>query len=150
MSGQADSKTTPAVADNADPEKTPVYNGRGTEDDPFLVEFLKDDPENPMNWSQFRKWFITTIVTLSVFAVTFTSSAYSVSSADIMREFDVSVEVFIVGVSLFVLGFAIGPAVWGPLVSMRLFPPVSTPLLGYRQLTVCSSCPVSLETFPRK
>ncbi|KFH44385.1 putative transporter-like protein [Hapsidospora chrysogenum ATCC 11550] len=119
MSGQAGSKTTPAVADNADPEKTPVYNGRGTEDDPFLVEFQKDDPENPMNWSQFRKWFITTIVTLSVFAVTFTSSAYSVSSADIMREFDVSVEVFIVGVSLFVLGFAIGPAVWGPLLYGR-------------------------------
>lgn len=81
-----------------------------------MVEFQKDDPGNPMNWSQFRKWFITAIVTLSVFAVTFTSSAYSVSAEGIVGEFDISTEVFILGVSLFVLGFAIGPAVWGPLV----------------------------------
>lgn len=114
MSQQAESKT--AAPNPSEVEKTPVYDGRGTEEDPFVVEFQKDDPGNPMNWSQFRKWFITAIVTLSVFAVTFTSSAYSVSAEGIVGEFDISTEVFILGVSLFVLGFAIGPAVWGPLV----------------------------------
>ncbi|KAF5009890.1 hypothetical protein FDECE_3917 [Fusarium decemcellulare] len=104
------------ITDPNEVEKTYMYHGHGTEKDPFVVEFWKDDPENPMNWSQFRKWFITAIVTLSVFAVTFTSSAYSVSSNELMRDFKISSEVFIVGVSLFVLGFAIGPAVWGPLI----------------------------------
>ncbi|KAJ3550373.1 hypothetical protein NM208_g11 [Fusarium decemcellulare] len=98
------------ITDPNEAEKTYMYHGQGTEKDPFVVEFWKDDPENPMNWSQFRKWFITAIVTLSVFAVTFTSSAYSVSSNELMRDFNISSEVFIVGVSLFVLGFAIGPA----------------------------------------
>lgn len=67
-----------------------------------------------------RKWFLTAIVTWSVFAVTFTSSAYSESSNEVIGEFNISTEVFIVGVSIFVLGFAIGPAVWGPLVSIIL------------------------------
>lgn len=114
MSQQAEFKT---AADPGEVEKPHIYDGQGTEEDPFVVEFRRDDPGNPMNWSQFRKWFITTIVTLSVFAITFTSSAYSVSSNEVIRDFNVSTEVFIVGVSLFVLGFAIGPAVWGPLVS---------------------------------
>jgi hypothetical protein len=116
-------------------EKSYVYNGQGTQEDPFVVEYQKDDPENPMNWPaityvdddifptnskltlRVRKWFITAIVTWSVFGVTFTSSAYSESSNEVIDEFNTSTEVFIVGVSIFVLGFAIGPAVWGPLVS---------------------------------
>ncbi|CAG8904012.1 unnamed protein product [Penicillium egyptiacum] len=93
-----------------------TYHGSGTEDDPFVVEFQKDDPGNPMNWGESRKWFIAAIATLSVFAVTFTSSAYSVSANEVFKDFDISTEVFIVGLSLFVLGFAIGPALWGPLV----------------------------------
>lgn len=105
--------------DSRDVEKAHVCNGQGTQEDPCVVEFQKDDPENPMNWGPTRKWFLTSIVTWSVFAVTFTSSAYSESSNEIIDEFDISTEVFIVGVSIFVLGFAIGPAVWGPLVSIN-------------------------------
>jgi MFS family permease len=101
-----------------DTEKTHAYSGSGTSEDPFIVEFLKNDKSNPMNWGQFRKWFLTAIVTFSVFAVTFASSAYSVSAQEIKADFDISTLVFITGVSVFVLGFAIGPAVWGPLVSL--------------------------------
>lgn len=102
----------------ADVEKTHPYNGRGGEElTPIIVEFRKDDPYNPMNWSQPRKWLITSIVSTSVFAVTFTSAAYSVSSIQVKQEFNVSSEVFILGTSLFVLGFAVGPVIWAPLVS---------------------------------
>lgn len=94
-----------------------VYDGKGSHEVPFVVEFQKDDPINPMNWSSKRKWLITAIATLSVFAVTFASSAYSSSANEVMSDFSIGTELFIVGVSLFVLGFAIGPAVWGPLVS---------------------------------
>lgn len=106
-----------APTDTGEVEDDYTYDGSGTEDDPCVVEFQKDDPNNPMNWSQSRKWFIAAIATFSVFAVTFTSSAYSVSANEVLQDFDISTEVFIAGLSLFVLGFAIGPAVWGPLVS---------------------------------
>ncbi|KAK4935469.1 hypothetical protein LTR10_023485 [Elasticomyces elasticus] len=101
-------------------EQSHVYDGLGTEKDPFVVEFRKGDPGNPMNWSHFRKCVITAIATLSVFAVTLTSSAYSESSNEVMRDFDISSEVFILGVSLYVLGFAVGPALWGPLVFVTI------------------------------
>jgi hypothetical protein len=116
MSSPTDSDKAPTAPDV---EKSHTFDGQGTDEDPFVVEFVKDDPENPMNWGQFRKWFITTIVTLSVFAVTYTSSAYSVSSREIIEEFNISNVVFIIGVTLYVLGFAIGPALWGPLVSIN-------------------------------
>ncbi|EAW06503.1 MFS transporter [Aspergillus clavatus NRRL 1] len=119
MSQSIDSK---ASGDLGVVEKTHVYDGQGTEEDPFVVEFQKDDLGNPMNWSPVRKWLITAIVTFSVFAVTFTSSAYSVSANELIPDFDISTEVFIVGLSVFVLGFAIGPAVWGPLVSASVYP----------------------------
>ena len=97
-------------------EQAPVYDGQGTEEDPFVVEFQKNDTGNPMNWSSSRRWFITVIATVSVFAVTLTSSAYSVSANEVFQDFDdISSEVFTLGLSLFVLGFAIGPALWGPL-----------------------------------
>jgi hypothetical protein len=121
MSQQSESKTS---ADAVEVEKTHIYHGQGTEEDPFILEFRKDDPSNPMNWSQLRKWFITAIATVSVFAVTLTSSAYAASGDEIIQEFNISSEVFIVGVSIFVLGFAIGPAVWGPLVCSSLVSPI--------------------------
>ncbi|KAJ5710586.1 Major facilitator superfamily domain general substrate transporter [Penicillium malachiteum] len=106
---------TKITNDFGEAEKAAVYEGRGTEEDPFIVEFQKDDSGNLMNWGSFRKWFITFIATTSVFAVTLASSAYSASSDEIFEDFDISTEVFTLGLSLFVLGFAIGPALWGPL-----------------------------------
>lgn len=91
------------------------YNGCGTTADPFVVEFLGGDVCNPMNFPSTKKWLITSIVTMSVFAVTLTSSAYSGSAKQIIEEFDASREVYSLGVSLYVLGFAIGPALWAPL-----------------------------------
>lgn len=54
-------------------------------------------------------------MTLSVLAITLTSSAYSGGARGIKAEFHASSELFSLGVSLFVLGFAVGPALWAPL-----------------------------------
>lgn len=91
------------------------YEGSGTPDSPFVVEFLSNDPLNPMNFSSPRKWLITGIGTLSIFAITLTSSAYTGSFSEITTEFSSSDELFSLGISLFVLGFALGPALWAPL-----------------------------------
>lgn len=110
------STETKITADPGEVEKTPVYNGHGTEEDPFVVEFQKDDPGNPINWGFIRKWAITFIATISVFTVTLTSSAYSVSANEVSGDIvDIDSEVFTLGLSLFILGFAVGPALWGPL-----------------------------------
>jgi MFS family permease len=82
---------------------------------PRIAEFGPGDQANPMNFSAAKKWFITSIVTTSILAITLTSSVYSSSAAQVMAEFDVGSEVFALGISLFVLGFAVGPALWAPL-----------------------------------
>ena len=92
-----------------------VYDGAGTTSDPYIVEFYNGDPGNPLNFSHMKKWFIISIVTVSVFAVTLTSSAYSGSANEVLEEFRCSTELFSLGISLYVLGFAIGPALWAPL-----------------------------------
>lgn len=91
------------------------YNGEGTDLNPYIVEFHPDDPEDAMHFTPVKKWFIIFIVTLSVFAVTLTSSAYSGSANEILMQFHCSSELFALGISLYVLGFAIGPALWAPL-----------------------------------
>ncbi|KAJ6013299.1 hypothetical protein N7540_007890 [Penicillium herquei] len=91
------------------------YTGSGTEDDPYAVIWLPRDPRNPMNFSTFKKWFITFLVSFITLAVALVSSAYSGGISQIVEHFRVSEEVAILGVSLFVLGFAIGPLFWAPL-----------------------------------
>lgn len=55
------------------------------------------------------------VVAMAALLVSLDSSAYSGAGKQIMAEFSCSEEVFTLGISLFVLGFAVGPIVWGPL-----------------------------------
>lgn len=67
-----------------------------------------DDPENPMNFSQAKKWWITIILAMITFCVSFASSVFSTATVVTSAQFHVSTEVMILGVSLYVLGFAFG------------------------------------------
>ena len=94
------------------------YDGSGTTKDPYNVEFIPRDPRNPLGFSMFKKWTITVLMAFATLAVSFASSAYSGGVAEIVQEFKCSEEVATLGVSLFVLGFAIGPLFWAPLSEM--------------------------------
>lgn len=91
------------------------YKGSGTEEDPYLVEFIPDDPRNPMKLPYWKKWVITIVMAFATLAVAFVSSAYTGGIDEILIEFGCSQEVATLGVSFFVLGFAIGPLLWAPL-----------------------------------
>lgn len=91
------------------------YDGDGTETAPFLVVFQPDDAEDATTFSTWRKWVITLLQAMATLAVTFVSSAYTGGVREIIRHFEISQEVATLGVSLFVLGFAIGPLLWAPL-----------------------------------
>lgn len=91
------------------------YRGSGTDDDPFLVGFIPNDPRNPMLFPMWKKWSITLMVALATLAVAFVSSAYSAAIPQVLAEFHCSTEVATLGTSLFVLGFAVGPLMWAPM-----------------------------------
>ena len=91
------------------------YTGHGTSDSPYLVEFLPNDSRNALNFSRSKKWLITILQAIATLAVTFTSTAYSGGLSSILMHFHVSTEVAILGVSMFVVGFALGPLISAPL-----------------------------------
>ncbi|EMD01230.1 hypothetical protein BAUCODRAFT_202494 [Baudoinia panamericana UAMH 10762] len=91
------------------------YDGSGTEDDPYVVGWIEHDPRNPMRYSDAKKWALTALVAIATLAVAFVSSAYSGGAEQIVREFGCSEEIYILGITFFVLGFAIGPLLWAPL-----------------------------------
>ncbi|KAI9713890.1 MAG: hypothetical protein M1820_000620 [Bogoriella megaspora] len=94
------------------------YDGEGTEESPYVVTWIDNDPRNPMLFSKVKKWTLTMLVAVATLAVAFVSSAYSGGVQQIIQEFHCSQEVVILGISLFVLGFAIGPLLWAPLSEM--------------------------------
>lgn len=94
------------------------YAGRGTTDDPYIVYYLHNDCQDAMTFSKRRKWAIAVLQSLSTLAVTFASSVYVSGIQSIKQRFDVTGEVATLGLSLYVLGFALGPLIWAPLSEM--------------------------------
>ncbi|KAK5119338.1 hypothetical protein LTR85_007694 [Meristemomyces frigidus] len=74
-----------------------------------------DDPGNPMNWPRSKKWACTFALGFVTFCVTFASSVFSPGTEVAAQEFGVSTEVMVLSTALFVLGFAFGPVIWGPM-----------------------------------
>lgn len=91
------------------------YEGKGTDQEPYIVTWLPDDPRNPVEFKKSSKWFITLLASSSSLAVSLGSSTYSGGLGKIISHFQCSREVAILGVSLFVLGFAVGPLLWAPM-----------------------------------
>ncbi|KAK9465931.1 major facilitator superfamily domain-containing protein [Lipomyces arxii] len=94
---------------------SPHQSGYIAEDDGFkLVTFTPDDPGNPKNWSTGYKWYCTMLVALLCFAVAFGSAVVTGDIGGVAEDFNVSTEVVILTVTLFVIGFGIGPMFFAP------------------------------------
>lgn len=72
------------------------------------------DPNNPRNFSTPKKMFITACLALIVCIATFGSSVMSPATGQLIKEFGISKEVSILATALYVLGFAVGPLIFGP------------------------------------
>lgn len=94
----------------------PLGFGPPQSTDPDLVLWDgPDDPENPMNWSRSKKWASTFALGFATFCVTFASSVFSPGTLQAADEFGTMPEIMVLSTALFVLGFAFGPILWGPL-----------------------------------
>lgn len=84
--------------------------------DPWLVTF--DGPEDktdPRNWSTAYKSFATFQLAMLAFAASLGSSIISPAEKAIGAYVHVGQEVMVLAISLYVLGFALGPLLWGPI-----------------------------------
>lgn len=134
--------------------KSFVTSGSGTLDEPhFLASDLygtttadeasitivgwegPNDPHKPANWSFTRKWAIIMATSFATFMVSFASSVYSAATSYVQADFNVSATISRLGISLYVLGFAFGPLVWGP--ASELYGKIRPLWAGYTLFCAC-------------
>ncbi|KAK5164252.1 uncharacterized protein LTR77_009946 [Saxophila tyrrhenica] len=76
------------------------------------------DPENPQNWPSWCKLLIVSVICLMNFAFYLASSIVTPAFESTMEDFGVSQTVATLGLSLFSLGYGLGPMLWSPLAEM--------------------------------
>ena len=74
-----------------------------------------DDTDNPHNWGRAKKSWMSIVILLYTFGIYLGASIYTASTADISRIFHVSPIAASVGLSVYVIGYGIGPLLWSPL-----------------------------------
>ncbi|KAI2786871.1 Efflux pump vrtL [Penicillium oxalicum] len=75
-----------------------------------------DDPENPKNWPTRKKWAATLTVSLFTFMSPVSSSMVAPALSTIAAQFDVTDQIISqLTLSIFVLAYAVGPLILGPL-----------------------------------
>lgn len=129
-------------------------------DDDLIVFQGPDDPLNPQRWSLRKRLTQTLLLGLSTLVVTFASSVFSSGTQAIAAEFNIGQTVATLSTSLFVLGYAVGPLIWGPfselfgrrlpiIISYAIFMRVRSAPTALTHVGSSTSRPQSLRTSRR-
>jgi DHA1 family multidrug resistance protein-like MFS transporter len=87
-----------------------------TSDGVILVDwYATDDPENPQNWSRGKKATVVLQIYLYTLAVYMGSAIFTPSEPYLVEKMGISPNVAALGLSMYVLGYGIGPLIWSPL-----------------------------------
>ncbi|KAF8510228.1 MFS general substrate transporter [Hysterangium stoloniferum] len=86
----------------------PDYPGKGTVEDPFIVDWLENDPEDPRQWTKYRRWLLTLQLSFSTWNLSFASSSYSGGLGFMTSQLHTTRTLADLGISLYVLGFGVG------------------------------------------
>lgn len=82
----------------------------------ILVDwYFTDDQSNPHNWSNKKRLLITMLICFYTFVVYTTSAIYTSSVPGVMERFGVGNVLATLGLSLYVLGYGVGPLIFSPL-----------------------------------
>lgn len=113
------SSSTERLNNMSSPQPSQMASNTITAHDPLpdkhIVDFAAEDPANPRNWSEWRKWSIVAAITLVDLTVSWGASGFSPASKKFTQDFHVSTEVGVLGLSMYVLGLALGPMTLAPL-----------------------------------
>jgi hypothetical protein len=90
-----------------------------TSDPAFEVDFKDGDPKNPKNWPFWKVSLMIFFVAYTTLCVVLYSTSYTAAIPGIMEAFDLKSEtVAVLGVTLYLVGLAIGSVVLAPLSEM--------------------------------
>jgi MFS transporter, DHA1 family, multidrug resistance protein len=81
-----------------------------TADGIILVDwYTTDDPENPQNWNSWKKAWVAFVIFMYTFSVYSASAIYTSAEPQIMAKFGIGQSKASLGLSMYVLGYGIGP-----------------------------------------
>ncbi|KAJ9094569.1 hypothetical protein QFC20_006884 [Naganishia adeliensis] len=83
-----------------------------------LVEFEPESGENPKEWTKGKKWFVTLGMSALCLAVALGSAMPTGNLPAQAEDLGVSHEVIFISITLFVVGFGVGPLLFAPLSEM--------------------------------
>ncbi|PHH81372.1 hypothetical protein CDD82_942 [Ophiocordyceps australis] len=84
--------------------------------DEQVISWERDDAENPNNWPSSKKHFILSLSSMLVFNSTLGSALPSMAMPSITADFGLwSAEQKALPISIFLIGYVVGPIIWGPL-----------------------------------
>ncbi|KAG0652457.1 putative transporter [Hyphodiscus hymeniophilus] len=114
----------------------------------YVVEFDgPDDPLHAQNWPMRKKILTAVILGYTTLVSAFTSSIFSTATRVVAVQYHVSTEVGILGLSFYVLGFALGPLFWAPfseLQGRRL--PIVIGMFGFSIFQIAVAAAKDLQT----
>ncbi|BCR93107.1 MFS transporter [Aspergillus luchuensis] len=84
-------------------------------DPDFTISFGKDDPDDPRNFGSWHKVYITCQLSMLTFVAALGSSILSPGQSDVAEYTNISSEVAVLATSMYILGWAVGPTLWGPI-----------------------------------
>ncbi|KAJ5642922.1 uncharacterized protein N7484_005429 [Penicillium longicatenatum] len=80
-----------------------------------IVSFGPNDPDNPVNWKNSRKFLVLAAGVMQVMNSTIASSICSNAIPQIATEFNIHNEqALVLPISIFLIGYILGPLLWGP------------------------------------
>lgn len=86
------------------------------DEEPIIVTWYSlTDGANPRNWSNSKKGWVMTVISLYTFVVYCTASIITPTVDVVMSTYNVSREVASLGLSIYVLGYAVGPMLFSPI-----------------------------------
>jgi DHA1 family multidrug resistance protein-like MFS transporter len=87
-----------------------------TSDGTVLVDwYTTDDPDNPQNWSNTKRFWIAFTINIYTFVVYCGSAIYTVSELQVIEKFTINPTEAALPLSLYVLGYGVGPLLFAPL-----------------------------------
>ncbi|ODV84119.1 hypothetical protein CANARDRAFT_67917 [[Candida] arabinofermentans NRRL YB-2248] len=92
-----------------------------------------DDPANPYNWPQWKRWACTMSVAFLCLVISLGSSIYVDALPEMEAKWGISQTLGLGGLTLYLVGLAFGPAIAAPL----------SELFG-RKIVYCSTLPISM------
>lgn len=118
------SSRTSSIQQRAGDEEKQQDNPTGSTDqsitDPNIIDWDgPNDPENPMNWTEKKKWTNIGLMSFITLVTPLASSMLGPGIPNILADFDIHSNILASFVlSIYVLGFAVGPMIIAPMSEM--------------------------------